>query len=129
MRDIYRKIRDLLAPRERRNAVLLFGMMLVMGFLEVLGVASVMPFIVWMQPLNAVVFVLDGIFLGAERFRYLAVQMAVSALVAACVLLLVIPRGWGLTGVWWGLVALMVTRIVTLLAGYFGARSRDRLTT
>jgi ABC-type multidrug transport system fused ATPase/permease subunit len=45
MRDNYRKIRDLLAPRERRNAVLLFGMMLVMGFLEVLGVASVMPFI------------------------------------------------------------------------------------
>lgn len=45
MIDIYRKIRDLLDARERRNAILLFGMMLVMGLLEVAGVASIMPFI------------------------------------------------------------------------------------
>jgi ABC-type multidrug transport system fused ATPase/permease subunit len=45
MFDIYRKIRDLLDARERRNAVLLFGMMLVMGLLEAVGVASVVPFI------------------------------------------------------------------------------------
>ncbi|PYF99444.1 ABC-type bacteriocin/lantibiotic exporter with double-glycine peptidase domain [Thioalkalivibrio sp. ALE21] len=45
MLETYRKIRDLLDARERRNAVLLFGMMLVMGLLEAVGVASVMPFI------------------------------------------------------------------------------------
>ncbi|TDY02675.1 ABC transporter ATP-binding protein [Thiohalophilus thiocyanatoxydans] len=45
MLDTYRKIRDLLDARERRNAVLLFGMMLVMGLLDVIGVASIMPFI------------------------------------------------------------------------------------
>lgn len=45
MLDTYKKLKDLLDARERRNAVLLFGMMLVMGVLEVFGVASVMPFI------------------------------------------------------------------------------------
>ncbi|MCG5541871.1 MULTISPECIES: ABC transporter ATP-binding protein [unclassified Halorhodospira] len=45
MLETYRKIRDLLDARERRNAVVLFGMMLVMGLLEAVGVASVMPFI------------------------------------------------------------------------------------
>ncbi|SFC96127.1 ABC-type bacteriocin/lantibiotic exporter, contains an N-terminal double-glycine peptidase domain [Thiohalospira halophila DSM 15071] len=45
MIKIYRKLRDLLDARERRNAVLLFGMMLVMGLLEAVGIASVMPFI------------------------------------------------------------------------------------
>ena len=45
MLDIYRKIHDILDARERRNAVLLFGMMLVMGLLDAIGIASVMPFI------------------------------------------------------------------------------------
>lgn len=45
MLETYRKIRDILDARERRNAVLLFGMMLIMGLLEAIGVASVMPFI------------------------------------------------------------------------------------
>jgi len=73
-----------------------------------------------MQPLNALVFVWDGIFLGAERFRYLAVQMVVSAAVAAAILLLVVPLGWGLRGVWWGIVALMAARAATLAAGWRG---------
>ena len=34
MIDTFRKIRDLLDARERRNALLLFGLMLVMGLLE-----------------------------------------------------------------------------------------------
>ena len=45
MIDTIRKLRDLLDARERRNALLLFAMMLVMGLLEVTGVASIMPFI------------------------------------------------------------------------------------
>jgi MATE family multidrug resistance protein len=56
--------------------------------------------------------------MGAERFRFLAVQMALSAACAAAVLLLVLPLGWGLTGVWWGIVALMVVRAVTLAVRY-----------
>lgn len=84
------------------------------------AIDRVLPFVVAMQPLNALVFVWDGIFLGAERFRYLAVQMVVSAAVAAAILLLVVPLGWGLRGVWWGIVALMAARAATLAAGWRG---------
>lgn len=45
MIDTFRKIRDLLDARERRNAVILFVMMLFMGLFEVIGVVSIMPFI------------------------------------------------------------------------------------
>lgn len=86
------------------------------------AVAGIFPFVIVMQPLNAVVFVWDGVFMGAERFRFLAGQMAFSAACAALVLLLVLPMGWGLTGVWWGIVALMLARAVTLAIGYRNPR-------
>jgi len=86
------------------------------------ALAGIYPFVVAMQPLNAIVFVWDGVFMGAERFRFLAVQMAVSALCAAAILLLVLPMGWGLTGVWWGIVALMLVRGVTLAVRYRSPR-------
>lgn len=85
------------------------------------AIAGIMPFVIWMQPLNAIVFVWDGVFLGAERFRFLAVQMALSGAAAAVVLFLVIPMGWGLRGVWWGIVTLMVVRFITLGASYWRA--------
>jgi MATE family multidrug resistance protein len=83
-------------------------------------VDAILPFVIWMQPLNALVFVWDGIYMGAEDFRYLAVQMGLSAAAAAGVLLLVVPLGWGLAGVWWGLVALMAVRALTLGLRYVG---------
>lgn len=43
--EIFSKVWELLDARERRNAILLFCMILVMGLLEVVGIASVMPFI------------------------------------------------------------------------------------
>src|SRR5690606_25328491 len=90
----------------------------------VLGlVAAVYPFVVAMQPLNALVFVFDGVFIGAERFRFLARAMFFSALVAAAVLLATLPLGWGLAGVWWGLTVLIVVRLATLVVGYLGPRA------
>ncbi len=88
--------------------------------LEVIG--QIFPFVVAMQPINAIVFVWDGVFMGAERFRFLAIQMAVSAACAAIIMLLVIPLGWGIAGVWWGIVALMVVRAITLAIGYRNPR-------
>jgi MATE family multidrug resistance protein len=82
------------------------------------AVDGILPFVIWMQPLNALVFVWDGIFLGAEDFRFLAVQMALAGAVAAAVLALVLPLGLGLAGVWWGIVALMAVRAVTLAIRY-----------
>ncbi len=86
------------------------------------AVAGIFPFIVFMQPLNAIVFVWDGVFMGAERFRFLAGQMAFAAACAAAVLVLVLPMGWGLSGVWWGIVALMAARAATLAVGYQNPR-------
>lgn len=85
-------------------------------------VRGVYPFVVAMQPLNAVVFVWDGIFMGAEAFGFLAWAMMLSAGAAAVVLLLVVPLGWGLTGVWWGLVTLIVARGLTQGWRYWGPR-------
>jgi putative MATE family efflux protein len=81
-------------------------------------VGGIMLFVIWMQPLNALVFVWDGIFMGLEAFRFLAVQMILSALIAGGLLLLVLPMGWGLSGVWWGIVALMAVRAATLAWRY-----------
>lgn len=85
------------------------------------AIALVYPFIVFMQPLNALVFVWDGVFLGAEDFRFLAVQMVLSGTAAGAVLLLVLPMGWGLLGVWWGMVTLMLVRAITLGWRYWRA--------
>jgi MATE family multidrug resistance protein len=83
------------------------------------AVDSIFPFIVAMQPLNALVFVWDGIFLGLEEFRFVAVQMVLSGLAASIVLLTVIPLGLGLQGVWWGIVTLMAVRALSLAWRYW----------
>jgi MATE family multidrug resistance protein len=79
---------------------------------------SVYLFVVVLQPLNGLVFVWDGVYMGAEEFPYLAKAMIGTALAAAAVLLLVVPMGWGLTGVWWGIATLMVGRLGTLAGPY-----------
>jgi ABC-type bacteriocin/lantibiotic exporter with double-glycine peptidase domain len=45
MLDIIRKLRDLLTPRENRNAVILFCLILATGVMESVGVVSIMPFL------------------------------------------------------------------------------------
>jgi MATE family multidrug resistance protein len=86
------------------------------------AVAQIYGFVALMQPLNAVVFVWDGIFMGGEAFAFLAWAMVLSALVAAVVLLLTLPLGWGLPGVWWGIVALMGVRALTMALRYADPR-------
>jgi ABC-type multidrug transport system fused ATPase/permease subunit len=44
MIDTFRKLYDLLDPRERRNALLLLAMILLQGLVEAAGVASILPF-------------------------------------------------------------------------------------
>ncbi len=77
-------------------------------------VESVYLFIVLMQPLNAVVFVWDGIAIGASRFAFLAGSTVAAGLATAAVLVVVQQQGWGLPGVWWALVAMMAVRFGTL---------------
>jgi MATE family multidrug resistance protein len=67
-----------------------------------------------MQPLAALVYVWDGIVMGAAAFGYLAGAMVVSGIAAVALLALVVPMGWGLPGVWWALGLLNVVRAATL---------------
>ncbi len=79
---------------------------------------NVYLFVVVLQPLNGLVFVWDGVYMGAEAFLYLAKAMIGTAAVSAVVLLLVPTMGWGLTGVWWGITILMAGRLLTLAVPY-----------
>ena len=88
----------------------------------VAALLDVYLFVALLQPLNGLVFVGDGIYMGAEEFPYLAKAMIGTALVAAAVLGLVVPMGWGLTGVWWGIATLMVGRLLTLAGPYLRGR-------
>ena len=72
--------------------------------------ASLMPFVALSQPLNSLVFVLDGIMIGAADFRFLAAAM-VGASLLTCVLLV---AGTSLSGIWWAVMVLMVARFVPL---------------
>jgi len=86
---------------------------------EVLTVVySVFAFVVLSQPVNALVFVFDGIFMGYEDFGYIAVAMIVSAVVGSLILLLVQPLDLGFKGVWWGLTIFMLVRLITMIWRY-----------
>ena len=69
-----------------------------------------MPFVALMQPLNALVFVWDGIFIGATRFRFLAVSMVGAAAVSTVLL----AGATTIDAVWWAIVVLMVARALPM---------------
>ncbi|MFD7610068.1 MATE family efflux transporter [Streptomyces sp. NPDC059828] len=66
------------------------------------------------QPVAGVVFVLDGVLMGAGDGRYLAVAMLLTLAVFAPVALLVPALGGGLTALWWAMALMMTVRMLTL---------------
>lgn len=90
------------------------------------AVIGVLWMVALVQPLAAIVFVWDGVFIGAGDFRYLAGAMLLSAAISSVVLALVLPLGWGLSGVWAGLLVLLVARAVTLAWRRMGSRGPFR---
>lgn len=66
------------------------------------------------QPIAGVVFVLDGVLMGAGDGRYLAMAMLVTLAVFAPVALLVPMIGGGLTALWWAMTLMMTVRMLTL---------------
>ncbi|MFD7226861.1 MATE family efflux transporter [Streptomyces sp. NPDC059881] len=66
------------------------------------------------QPVAGVVFVLDGVLMGAGDGRYLAGAMLVTLVVFAPVALLVPTLGGGLTALWWAMALMMTVRMATL---------------
>ncbi|MEU1211050.1 MATE family efflux transporter [Streptomyces sp. NPDC005790] len=66
------------------------------------------------QPISGVVFVLDGVLMGAGDGRYLAWAMVLTLAVFAPVALLVPTFGGGLTALWGAMTLMMTVRLVTL---------------
>jgi Na+-driven multidrug efflux pump len=81
----------------------------------VIGVtAFVLVFVAAMQPVNGVVFVLDGLLIGAGDLRYLAVAMLVPSLVFVGLAIGVLAEGLGLGWLWAALYVFMVGRMLGL---------------
>jgi Na+-driven multidrug efflux pump len=77
--------------------------------------ASVLIVVAVMQPVAGIVFVLDGVLIGAGDGRYLA-----AAGIAALVVFLpcagwVLATGAGLVALWWAIGVLMLARLATLV--------------
>ncbi|MDH2388229.1 MATE family efflux transporter [Streptomyces sp. HNM0663] len=66
------------------------------------------------QPIAGVVFVLDGVLMGAGDGPYLAGAMLVTLAVFAPVALLVPTFGGGLSALWWAMALMMTVRMLTL---------------
>ncbi len=67
------------------------------------------------QPVSGVVFVLDGVLIGAGDGRYLAVAGVVTLVVFAPLALCVLFLDGGLVWLWWAFGAFMLARMVTLV--------------
>jgi putative MATE family efflux protein len=80
-------------------------------------------FLAAMQPLAGVVFALDGVLMGAGDVGYLRTVTIGAAVVGFLPLsLLSAPLGWGLAGIWTGLVLFIALRLVGVLVRVAGDR-------
>jgi MATE family multidrug resistance protein len=86
-------------------------------------VSSIFLLLALFQPLNGIVFVLDGILFGASDMRFLMKAMLAGA---GCIFVpiawLSLHLGWDLIGVWVGFTLFMLWRLATNLSRFFGRR-------
>jgi Na+-driven multidrug efflux pump len=69
------------------------------------------------------VFVLDGLLIGARDTRFLMWAMLIGALgIFAPICWMALNWGWGLIGIWTGVGALMSWRLATLLYRFFSRK-------
>jgi putative MATE family efflux protein len=83
---------------------------------------EIWPLFAAMMPANGAVFALDGILIGAGDTRFLMWGMLAAAAVYVPTALLALHQGWGIVGVWWGLLALIAVRLLTCAARFAGSR-------
>ena len=84
---------------------------------------TIWPLFALMQPIGGAVFALDGILIGAGDTRYLALSMLAAGFGAYVPIALAsLAFDWGITGVWCGLIALMLVRLGTRAARFRGRR-------
>ncbi|OMO84967.1 Multi antimicrobial extrusion protein [Corchorus capsularis] len=68
-------------------------------------------FVAGSQPVNAIAFVIDGLYYGVSDYEYAAISMVVVGLVSSAFLLVATPL-FGLAGVWTGLFLFMALRAI-----------------
>jgi MATE family multidrug resistance protein len=106
--------------------LLAIGSIVATGFTDDPGVSTrigaVIPIAAGMQPLAALVFVLDGIFLAVLAIKKLVWSTAAGFLATVLVLFLTLVNEWGLAGVWWAITAMIVARFA-VLAGFYRSAS------
>lgn len=68
-------------------------------------------FVAGSQPMNAIAFVLDGLYYGVSDFGFAAYSMVFVGLISSVFILLTAPS-FGLAGVWGGLFLFMTLRVV-----------------
>jgi putative MATE family efflux protein len=84
---------------------------------------EVWPLFALMQPFAGIVFALDGILIGASDTRFLKWSMVFAALgVYVPVAIASLEFGWGIVGVWCGLLGLMAARLLTCGGRFLGRR-------
>jgi putative MATE family efflux protein len=66
------------------------------------------------QPVSGVVFILDGVLMGAGDGPYLAWAMLITLALFAPAALAVPALGGGLTALWWAMALMMAVRMLTL---------------
>ncbi|MGH9035772.1 MAG: MATE family efflux transporter, partial [Acidimicrobiia bacterium] len=84
--------------------------------------ADVLWFVALLQPFNAVVFVLDGVLIGAGDLRFLARAMLVALAVFVPAALAVAAAELPLTALWGALSLMMAVRLATMTARFAGSR-------
>jgi putative MATE family efflux protein len=83
---------------------------------EVRGLlSSVLVVAALFQPVNGVVFALDGVLIGAGDGRYLALAGVLTLVAFLPLAALVLVTDAGLVALWWAFGGFMVVRLVTLL--------------
>lgn len=91
------------------------------------AVLAVVPIAWWffaaLQPIAGVVFAIDGVLLGAGDAAFLRTWTLVGAVVGFLPLIWAsLAFGWGLAGIWSGLTAFMLVRLVAVLLRVRGGR-------
>jgi Na+-driven multidrug efflux pump len=76
-----------------------------------------------MQPVAGVVFALDGVLIGAGDVAFLRTITVIAAVGAFAPLnLAALHWGWGISGVWAGLTAFIVVRLIGMVLRTHGGR-------
>lgn len=79
---------------------------------------GIIPFVAAVQPLGGVLFVGDGVFLGASRFRFLAGTSLVAGFGSIGVIWLLDGTRTDLLGVWLGIGTLLILRLIPQVVSF-----------